>query len=69
LADPTKATAAEAQCADERFTVVVELGARRGTYRLKLKPTDTTQPAQATVRFTVMIDGHPQVAVIPVGVR
>ena len=69
LADPGKAARVEAQCADERFTVAVEPAKGAGAYRLRARPVTTAELAQATVRITVWIDGHPQVSVLGLGVR
>jgi len=69
LAQPGKDSRVEAQCADERFTVTVEPAPGAGAYRLRVRPVTTSDLAQATVRVTVWIEGHPQVSAITVGVK
>ncbi len=69
LTEAGKDSRVEAQCADERFTVAVEPATGVGAYRLRVRPITTAELAQATVRVTVWIDGHPQVSVVVVGVR
>ena len=54
---------------DERFVVAVEPAKGPGAYRLRVRPVMTAELAQATVQVTAWIGGHPQVAVIVVGVR
>lgn len=69
LAEPNKYARVEAQCAGGRFMVAVEPAKGAGAYRLRARPVTTAELAQATVRITVWIDGHPQVSVIVLGVR
>lgn len=49
--------------------LAVEAAKAAGAYRLRVRPVMTAELAQATVRVTVWIQGHPHVAVIVVGVR
>lgn len=69
VANPEKSTVTSAECADERFTTTVEPGPTKGSYHLIVRPTTTAMLAQAAVRVTTVIAGHPQVSVVVVGVR
>ena len=69
VSNPETSAVTSAECADERFAVNVEPGPTPGSYRLSVRPTTTATLAQATVRITTLIAGHPQVAVVVVGVR
>ena len=58
VADPKKFSVESASCADPAFIVTLELGVTPGHYRLAIKPTDATRPAQAVVRIELRTEGR-----------
>jgi hypothetical protein len=69
LAEPAKTTLGEVQCSSSAFAARLESGDKPGAYRLCLKPADTRQIAQATIRLNVIVAGRPQVFVLWAAVK
>jgi hypothetical protein len=68
VTDPKTTTIGEIECDNPNFRAELTPGSSGG-YRLMVKPVDTRQPADATVRVAVSVEGRPQISVIYVAVR
>ena len=67
--DPDDANVTEATCVGPRFIPRLELTAHVGTYRLRFRVTDSSTPAQVTIRITTQLGSHPLVSVVTVGIK
>ena len=67
--DPAHATVTEATCVDPRFIPFLEPTAQPGTYRLRVLVTDSSTPAQATIRIATQLGERPLVSVVTVGIK
>lgn len=67
--DPAHATVTEATCVDPRFITFLEPTAQVGTYRLRVLVTDSSTPAQATIRIATQLGERPLVSVVTVGIK
>jgi hypothetical protein len=67
--DPAHATVTEATCVDPRFIPLLEPTAQRGTYRLRVLVTDSSTPAQATIRIATQLGERPLISVVTVGIK
>lgn len=68
VADPKTTTVGEIECDNPRFRAELTPGPA-GSYRLVVSPVDTQQPADATVRLAVSVEGRTQASVIYVAVK
>ncbi len=67
--DPAHATVTEATCVDPRFIPFLEPTAQPGTYRLRVLVTDSSTPAQATIRIATQLGERPLISVVTVGIK
>ena len=67
--DPTHATVTEATCVAPRFIPFLEPTAQVGTDRLRVRVTDSSTPAQATIRISTQLGERPLVSVVTVGIK
>jgi len=58
VADSKKFSVESASCTDPAFVVTMEPVVTPGRYRLAIKPTDATRPAQAVVRIELRTEGR-----------
>ena len=68
VTEPATTTVGEIECDNPRFRAQLTPGPA-GRYRLVVNPVDTQQPADATIRVAVSIEGRPQASVIYVAVK
>ena len=66
---PAHATVTEATCVGPRFIPRLEPTAPAGTYRLRIRATDSATPAHATIRITTQLGARPLVSVVTVGIK
>jgi hypothetical protein len=66
---PAHATVTEATCVAPRFIPFLEPTAQVGTNRLRVRVTDSSTPAQATIRITTQLGERPLVSVVTVGIK
>ncbi|MSU51350.1 MAG: hypothetical protein EXS37_20060 [Opitutus sp.] len=69
MEEPTHATVIEATCVDPRFIPILEATAKPGSYRIRVRVTDNSEPAQATIRVTSRLHDHPHISVLTVGIK
>lgn len=68
VTEPRTTTIGEIECDNPHFLARLTPGPA-GRYQLMVKPVDTQQPADATVRVAVSVEGRPQASVIYVAVK
>jgi len=66
---PAHASVTEATCVDPRFIPLLARTAQAGTDRLRVLVTDSSTPAQATIRITTQVGARPLVSVVTVGIK
>jgi len=69
VADPKKFSVESASCADPAFAVTMEPVVTPGHYKLAIKPTDATRPAQAVVRIELRTEGRLEIRTAYVAVK
>ncbi len=69
IAEPAKTTLGDAQCATAGFSVQLESAGSAGHHRLRIKPIDTKQLLQATIRLNATVNGQPRVFVLYAAVK
>jgi len=68
-AEPHQCAVESASCADPAFSVRVEPSKQPGRYRVWIKPTGVSKPAQAAVRIELRSDGRQETRIVYAAIK